>query len=105
MADFINTIDLLGDEVVAGMIVDGSITEFNDDALTTLKDGAFYGCKNLVSVNLPIATTMGSYAFQNCTNLKHIYGAKFTRLTQYCLFSTQKLKQLSIMVLLVSLKH
>lgn len=72
MADFINTIDLLGDEVVAGMIVDKSITEFNDDVLTSIGAYAFYICSNLTSVSFPNATSIGDYAFYSCSKLESV---------------------------------
>ena len=62
MAEFQNTIDLLGDEVVAASIIDKTITEFNDDGLTNVGAHAFFQCTALTSVNLPNATSIGMNA-------------------------------------------
>lgn len=62
MADFQNTIDLLGDEEVTKRLIEGTITEFNDNVITKAGDNAFY-YSNLTSVNLPNATTFGKNAF------------------------------------------
>ena len=69
---FINTIDQLGDKMVFKSIVDGTITEFKDDTLQTVDDYAFYGKKQLTTVELPAVTRISLYAFQNCTALKSI---------------------------------
>ena len=53
MSEFVNTIDLLGDNAVLDSIIDKSITEFNDDVITSIGWDAFHSCKNLNSVSLP----------------------------------------------------
>lgn len=73
MSNFINTIDALGDDVVFESIVNGTITEFNDDQITTIGAHAFFGCTNLESVCFPNATNVGEYAFYGCTTLENIY--------------------------------
>ena len=102
MADFINTIDLLGDDVVMDSIIERTLTEFNDDILTQIKDGAFEGCANLatvnlpnliringnnafqnsglVSINLPSAVDLGIYTFRNCTKLVSAVFPKATKI-------------------------
>lgn len=69
MSDFVNTIDLLGDEAVTKSLIEKTITEFNDDVLTSVGMYAFYSCTNLTSINLPLVTSVGTYAFAICTNL------------------------------------
>lgn len=62
MSEFQNTIDLLGDEAVTKGLIEGTITEFNDNVITKAGNYAFY-YSNLTSVNLPNATTFGTNAF------------------------------------------
>ncbi len=43
------------------------------EGITTIEEGAFYGCRFLTSVDLPSTITyIGSYAFRVCTNLSDI---------------------------------
>lgn len=69
MADFTNTIDLLGDEIATKAILDRSITEFYDDVLRSVGERAFSECVNMLSVKLPNVTALSSYAFQRCTEM------------------------------------
>lgn len=72
MADFQNTIDLLGDAAVCASIVDRSIEEYNDDVLTEMGMTAFSRCASLTSVNLPNVKTLRREAFKHCTSLKSV---------------------------------
>ena len=89
MSDFVNTIDLLGDDVVAASIISGTITEFNDDVITSIGERAFYTRKQLKTVNLPNVTTVGGDgSFGYCTALTCVDLASATSLTynafSYC---------------------
>lgn len=91
MADFINTIDVLGDEAVIDGIITRTITEFRDDTITKVGAWAFYKC-NLDIVDLPNVTEIGADAFEEATikaiNLPRVttiggsafYGAKMPEL-------------------------
>jgi hypothetical protein len=70
MAEFINTIDVLGDDAVIDSIIDRTITEFKDGILTELGTYAFANCTDLQTVSLPSVTKVYDYAFANCVNLK-----------------------------------
>ena len=72
MADFINTIDALGDKVVADAIVSKTITEFLDDTVSIVGSNAFYKCYSLKNVNLPNVTDVAGSAFQYCTSLTNV---------------------------------
>lgn len=77
MADFINTIDVLGDDVVMDSIIDRTITEFKDDKITKLGTNAFSGCSQLTTVHLPnvatmYASTSSGAQFSNCSSLVDI---------------------------------
>lgn len=83
MSDFVNTIDLLGDQATADAIVSRTITDFKDDALPVVAKYKFYSCENLTSIDLPSVKTIDESAFQRCTalasvnlpNVVTIYGA------------------------------
>ena len=51
-----------------------------DSKATQVKPYCFQGCRNLKTVNLPNATTIGSYAFHNADALKHLSIPKVTSL-------------------------
>ena len=72
MAEFINTVDRLGDEAVIDSIINRTITEFKDDKLTEVGHYAFFGCTNLETVDCPAVISIDSYAFDSLVNLKNI---------------------------------
>lgn len=72
MADFINTIDVLGDDAVIDSIINKTITEFKDDVITSVGVYAFYQCNSLVTVELTNVTSVGNGAFQNCASLEEL---------------------------------
>jgi hypothetical protein len=72
MADFQNTIDVLGDTVVAYMLVGRTIESFADDIITAIGNRAFYECSALVSVDIPNATSITQYAFYGCSALASV---------------------------------
>lgn len=69
MAEFINTIDVLGDDAVIDSIIDRTITEFKDDQVMKVGTYAFYKCTALTEVDLPNVTNIGDYAFNGCQSL------------------------------------
>lgn len=72
MADFINTIDLLGDDVVIDSIINRTITEFKDDTIETVGKYAFEGCAALETLHLPNATELDVSALYKTRKLKNI---------------------------------
>lgn len=54
-----------GEVSALASLIDGSITEVSDSTATKVKDYAFNTCTKLKTVDLPNATQVGSYAFQN----------------------------------------
>ena len=94
MADFTNTIDVVGDEALSDSIIERTITEFKDNHVLTVGHGAFYYCTALTTVDLPEATklagtrvregtalaggalpkvlSLSGYCFKNCTSLKFL---------------------------------
>lgn len=64
-----NTIVAGGGDDVSGKIVDGTITEYINSDVTTVRSSAFYGCTQLQFVEIPNATRIGYAAFRSCTAL------------------------------------
>ena len=72
MAEFINTVDVIGDDAVADGILNRSIVEYNDDRVTSIGPLALTLCTELTSVDFPMVTTIGNNAFDGCTNLTNV---------------------------------
>ena len=69
MAEFINTVDVLGDDALTDSIIDRSITEYCDDSIQKIAGYAFRSCSKLTTANFPVATSVGSSAFDGCSKL------------------------------------
>ena len=52
MSEFINTVDLVGDEALSDSIIDRSITEISDNHITSIGGSAFRGCRGLTTLIL-----------------------------------------------------
>ena len=72
MSEFVNTIDLLGDEAVTKALIERTLTEFNDDTVRYVGRSAFYSSTALTGISLPSVTEVGMTAFSTCTSLKNI---------------------------------
>jgi hypothetical protein len=72
MAEFVNTIDALGDDAVVDSIITRTITEFKDDKITSVGNNAFNGCVSLSEVSLPECTHLMAGAFGGCSALEEI---------------------------------
>lgn len=78
MSEFINTIDVLGDDVVMDSLIDRSITEFKDSTINSQirRSDTFAYCTQLTTVHLPNATfyasTAAGYNFRSCSALTDV---------------------------------
>lgn len=79
MADFINTIAVLGDDAVIDSIIEKTITEFKDDTVSTVGFAAFAGCANLAEVCLPNVEAVGDTAFRY-TGISEVTDRNFPKL-------------------------
>jgi hypothetical protein len=101
MSNFQNTIDLLGDDVVAAQLVWRKVEEFNDNVITKIGANAFggsgskYSNYNIKKIRLPNLTSSGQYAFGRCDNLTLVDLGKITNI--YKTFLTNK--QLNTIIL------
>jgi hypothetical protein len=83
MGIIVNTIDVLGDDILFEKIVNRSITEFNDDIITAIGKYAFNGCSELSTVNVPNITSIDTSAFADCSTLDHIYAPAVVTIGDY----------------------
>lgn len=60
------------DTATLDALINRSITEINNDRVTTVGAGAFNYCSSLTTVNLPSVTNIEKSAFVSCTNLTTI---------------------------------
>lgn len=96
MAEFINTIDVLGDDVVIDSIINRTIAEFKDNVVTKIGDYGFAGCSNLSDVILPNVSSIGEYAFLNCTSLEAVDFPLVTSMRGYNFENCTKLKDVNL---------
>ena len=90
MSEFINTIDVLGDDAVIDSIIQRTITEFNDNSIDTIGSYAFHSCTALTTVDLPNVTTIAYSAFYGCTTLNSVNIPSVTSIDAYNAFSNCK---------------
>ena len=83
MAEFINTVDVVGDETLADSIITRTVTEFKDNHVLTVGQGAFRNCKELATVDLPEATKVDGSGFAGCTALESLSLPKVQKLCGY----------------------
>lgn len=106
MSDFINTIEILGDEVTMDAIIEGTITEFKDNTLTEIGPYAFSGCTALTIVDLPKVATVSEATFNECAALESINLPKLTSYNGGYIFSNcETLKKISLPSLSVAIGH
>lgn len=72
MSNFVNTIDVIGDNRLTDSIIDKSVSEYKDNETTLVGDYAFYNCDNLTIIDIPHATSVGANAFYSCDNLSNV---------------------------------
>jgi hypothetical protein len=96
MEDFVNTIDLLGDEATANAIIERTITEYNDDVVTKLGNYSFASCTQLKSVNLPNVEVGENNEFVGCSKLETALLPRVTGQLTNTFVSCSKLKNVNI---------
>ena len=60
------------EQKITTSILDGTIEEYYNENVTTIKRHSFGECRNLKSVSLPNATRIGGYAFRVCSKLESV---------------------------------
>lgn len=80
-----------------GFVNTTSLTAYEDGGRGSyITESGFQGCSNLVSVTMPSASGMGTYAFYNCTNLVTASLPRITEIPDYAFRQTTALKILNI---------
>lgn len=69
MAEFINTVDVIGDDALTDSIICRTVTEYKDDSITVIGDKAFVECSNLEVVDTPLLNNIKYLAFDKCSIL------------------------------------
>lgn len=96
MADFTNTIDVLGDDVVMDSIVNRTITEFKDDTITEAGMRAFQKCEFLETVELPLCKKVVDEAFSGCVSLSGVSLPECTYLGNSTFHGCSALEEISL---------
>lgn len=91
MAEFINTIDVLGEEATIDGLIDGTLVEFYDNELTEA-GGNCFSDSNLQRVILPSVTKVNSHAFSRMYNLMWLEFSCNVTFPTYSLYTMPKLK-------------
>lgn len=68
-----NTIDLLGDSECLKRLLEGTISEFEDDSITELARTMFAGQTNLLKISLPMCANIGYECFKECYSLQSAF--------------------------------
>jgi len=96
-----NTIDIKGDAQTFAEIMEGTISEFVDDAVGKIYDYAFYGASSLKYVELPNVLEIEKNAFIDCANLSrvHIPNANVVSQSAFCRTGIQEADFPNVIVL------
>ena len=72
MSEFINTVDIIGDDALTDGLISRTIMELKDDRLVNIRDYVFSHCTMLETVDLPNVIKTEGYTFWNCTSLRNV---------------------------------
>ena len=67
-----NTRDTLGDQETLDALVNGTLTELEEDGIAKLPKYALHENAGITTLRFPSVTYIDSYAFTQCGNLKHL---------------------------------
>ena len=74
--------------------IERTVSQLQNDVLTTVGDYAFRDCSSLKEIDLPNATTVGDYAFFGCRALTSIDLPNVTTVESYAFYSCSALKEI-----------
>lgn len=94
MAEFINTADVIGDDEMCDQIIMRTVTEYRENRITKVGQYAFYGCTQLVEVDIPNAISIGKEAFQNCSRMTKLNVPNVETIGQYAFQSVYGVKKM-----------
>ena len=90
MGEFINTVDVIGDDALTDSIIVRTVTEFCSDAITQIGYYAFSKCNQLSRVDCPNLTEIKGYAFSGCS-MQEIHAPKLISTESYVFNSCKAL--------------
>ena len=93
MSEFINTVDVIGDNALCDQIIQRTITEYKDDVLTSLSSYAFSGCTSLRTVDLPNVTSVPTDLFKGLSSLEKASLSKLTKMSESMFYGCTKLTE------------
>ena len=93
---FVNTADTLGESATLDALIAHTLTEYNDDRITSLRQYAFRSNIGLQKVNLPSLTGVNTRAFYGCTNLEEVDIGGGSTISSNAFQNCSKLKTLII---------
>ena len=96
MSEFINTVDILGDDAMCDGIIAKTLTEYADSYIKSIGDFALYSCTKLKSVDFPNVTSIGSFAFNGCSALTTVNLPLVGEMGTYVFYSNRALESIYI---------
>ena len=95
MSEFVNTVDVLGDDELCDQIILKTLTEYKDNIAIRVGSHAFRSCNSLQYVALPNATEIYDNAFLACKSLETIEIDKVTSIGTNAFYSCVALKNMN----------
>ena len=77
-------------------LLNNTITAYESDKVTSIKDYTFRACTSIRYLNLPNCLTLGDYAFMQCSNLETMILPSCTTVYGNCIYSCSKLTDLQL---------
>ena len=86
--------------------INDSLPTGNVNNLISIGNGAFYGCSNILSVDLSLKgySKIGAEAFRKCSMLKTFVAGSVSNIGQYCFAECKNLENVSLSTGLVDIK-
>lgn len=72
MTEFINTVDVIGDDEMCDRIIMRTVTEYKENRITKVGVNAFFKCTELTTVDIPEVVTIERAAFEQCSKLTSV---------------------------------
>lgn len=80
------------ESVEVASFLDNTMTVLDNSLVTTLRTRVCQAATKLITVNLPNVTSLGAYAFYQCSNLKTVTLPKLTTISTQTWYMCQKLE-------------
>lgn len=91
MSEYVNTVDVIGDEALCTSIINGTVTEIVDDLCQSLGECALRDRSRLLKALFFNVTSIKSYAFADCLVLTDVELPACTRIDSSCFYNSKKL--------------